>query len=328
MKIGNIKIENNVFLAPLAGITDMAFRILCKQKGAGLVYSEMVSCKGMYYGDKKTNKLLEISEIERPIAVQIFGSDPDIMSNVVYDKLNKREDIDIIDINMGCPVPKIVKNGDGSALLKKPKLIKKIVEALVKVSEKPITVKIRIGWDNDNINAVEISKLVEQAGASAITVHGRTREQYYSGKANWDVIKSVKDKVKIPVIGNGDIFTPEDAKTMIDYTKCDAVMIGRGSRGNPWIFERTIGLLKDDKSILAPSNEERINMAIKHLELLCSIKREDIAVREMRKHIGWYTKGMKNSAEIRGKINTFVEKEYMVKELINYLNFIDNTKSY
>ncbi|WDV45501.1 tRNA dihydrouridine synthase DusB [Clostridiaceae bacterium M8S5] len=321
MKIGNIEITNNVFLAPLAGITDMPFRILCKEQGAGLVYSEMVSCKGMYYNDKKTEELLITNDKERPIAAQIFGSDPKIMSEIVYTKLNKREDIDIIDVNMGCPVPKVVKNGDGSALLKKPEQIKDIVKSLVDVSSKPITVKIRTGWDANSINAVEVAKTIEQAGASAVAVHGRTREQFYSGTANWDIIKEVKKAVSIPVIGNGDIFEPQDALRMINQTNCDAVMIGRGCRGNPWIFSRILALFRGEH-LPQPTDGEKIDMAIRHLRLLCTVKREDIAVKEMRKHIGWYTKGMKNSAELRGKINTYNNKDDMIKALRVFLEGI------
>lgn len=321
MKIGNIETNNNVFLAPLAGITDVAFRILCKEQGAGLVCSEMVSCKGMYYNDKKTESLLKVDDREGPIAVQIFGSDPDIMSNVVYNKLNKRDDIDIIDINMGCPVPKVVKNGDGSALMKKPKLVSKIVKSLVKVSNKPITVKIRTGWDENSINAVEIAKIAEDAGAAVVAVHGRTRSQMYTGKADWNIIKQVKNSVSIPVVGNGDIFEPSDAKLMMDKTGCDAVLIARGSRGNPWIFKQTIALFSGEE-IQVISDVEKLDTAIRHLELLCSTKREDIAVKEMRKHIGWYTKGMKNSAELRGRINTYSHKDDMIHAIEEFMHKI------
>lgn len=320
MKIGNIRLDNNVFLAPMAGITDMAFRVICKEMGAGLVYSEMVSSRGLYYKDRKTKELMVVHPKERPISLQIFGSEPDIMAQIVYDYLNNMDNIDIIDINMGCPTPKIVKNGDGSVLLKNPKLVGEIVNNVVKVSNKPVTVKIRTGWDEKSINAVEIAKIVEGNGADAITVHGRTREQFYSGKANRDIIREVKQNVSIPVIGNGDIFTPEDGKKMLEYTGCDAIMIGRGARGNPWIFKRTVALLRDNESLPLPTENEKVNMAIRHLELLTELKGEVIAVKEMRKHIGWYTKGLKNATEIRRKINGIDTKEKLVEELYSYLD--------
>lgn len=323
MKIGNVVLENNVVLAPMAGITDTAFRQICKEYGAGLVYSEMVSCKGMYYNDKKTEELLEIDDIERPIAVQIFGSDPEIMKSVVYNTINSRDNIDILDINMGCPAPKIVKNGDGSALMKDPKLIEKIVRAVVEVSNKPITVKIRKGWDEENINAIEVAKIIENSGAAAIAIHGRTREEFYSGNADWDIIKKVKENISIPVIGNGDIFYGEDAKRMIEYTKCDAVMIGRGCRGNPWIFNNTVNLLNNNEILEEPTDIMKIEMCIKHLELLCKFKRKDIAVKEMRKHIGWYVKGMKNSTDIRVKVNKINNKNELEEVLLEYLNSIE-----
>lgn len=324
MKIGDIKLDNNVFLAPMAGISDLSFRIICKEMGAGLVYTEMVSCKGLYYNDEKTESLMVVSEKERPTALQIFGSEPDIMSRVVYDKINKRKDIDIIDINMGCPAPKIVKNGDGSALMKKPNLVREIVSSVVKVSQKPVTIKIRMGWDDDNINAAEIAKIGEDAGADAVTVHGRTREQFYSGKANWDIIKKVKESVLIPVIGNGDIFTPQDGKDMLDYTGCDGIMIGRGCRGNPWIFKRTVELINHSKVPQAPKDKEKILMAMKHLEMMTRTKREDIAIREMRKHIAWYIKGMKYSADMRNKINTITDKNELEDVLIKYVEKVQD----
>lgn len=318
MKIGKIELKNNIFLAPMAGITDMAFRLLCKEQGAGLLYTEMVSCKGLYYKDKKTDKLLEINENERPVAAQIFGSDPEIMKETVHKILNDNDDIDIIDINMGCPAPKIVKNGDGSALLKKPELIEKIVKNIVDVSNKPVTVKIRKGWDDNSINAVEVAKVVENSGADAIAVHGRTREQFYSGIADWDIIKEVKENVSIPVIGNGDIFTVEDGKNMFDYTGCDGIMIGRGARGNPWLFKDIIGYIYDKKLPTPRSDEEKIEMCIRHLEVLTKIKREDIAVKEMRKHAGWYIKGMKNSTLVRGSINKVNTKDEFISLLREY----------
>lgn len=322
MKIGNVITDNNIFLAPMAGVTDVVFRGICKEMGAGLIFTEMVSAKALYYKDKKTEKLMLINEKERPTAVQIFGSDPDIMAKIVKDNLNNREDIDIIDINMGCPAPKIVKNGDGSALMKTPKLVGDIVSSVVKVSKKPITVKIRKGWNEDNINAIEIAKIAEESGAQILTIHGRTREQFYSGVADWNIIKDVKDNLSIPVIGNGDVFTPEDGKKMMTYTGCDGIMIGRGCRGNPWIFKRTEKLLKTGKTSPEPTDKEKIEMAIKHLELMCNYKKEVIAVKEMRKHIAWYIKGMKYSAEMRNEINRLSEKEEMKEALYSYIESI------
>ncbi|MBS4535699.1 tRNA dihydrouridine synthase DusB [Clostridium sp. D2Q-14] len=323
MKIGNITLENNVFLAPMAGVTDLSFRLLCKEQHVGLLYTEMVSAKGLYYGDRKTEELMKIEEEERPVSLQIFGSDADIMSNVVKNKLNHREDIDIIDINMGCPTPKIVKNGDGSALLKKPQLIKEIVSKIVSVSNKPVTVKIRTGWDENDINAVEIGKIIEESGATLLAIHGRTREQFYSGEANWDIIRDVKKAIDIPVIGNGDVFTPEYAKRMIEYTNCDGVMIGRGARGNPWLFSRTVKLLNEGILLPEPIDEEKINMCIRHLNLLCKYKGESIAVKEIRKHIGWYIKGMHNSSFIRGELNSMDSKVKIINLLKEYINSIN-----
>src|SRR5699024_4302836 len=299
---GNVEIDNPIFLAPMAGITDGAFRILCREMGAGLVVTEMVSGKGLYYNDEKTQSLTKINLRERQVALQIFGSEPLIMSKVVEKYVNPREDIDILDINMGCPAPKIVKNGDGSALLKSPSLVKKIVKEIVKVSTKPVTVKIRTGWDSSSINALEISKILEAEGVSAITIHGRTREMFYTGDADWEIIKEVKDHVNIPVIGNGDLFTSEDVYNIFKYTGCDGIAIGRGSRGNPWIFKESIDLLKGE-TVSYPTKEEKLNMIIKHLDLISCIKGEKIGVKEMRKHIAWYVKGMENSASFKNEIN-------------------------
>ncbi len=325
MRIGDIITKNNVFLAPMAGITDKAFRTICKKNGAGLVFTEMVSCKGLYHGSKKTEKMLDISEKERPTVVQVFGSDPNIMAFIVEKYLNDNKNIDIIDINMGCPAPKVVKNGYGSALLKNPDLVKRIVRALVEKSKKPITVKIRSGWNYDNINAVKIGKIVQNEGARAITIHGRTREQFYSGKADWNIIRELKENVQIPVIGNGDIIEPKDALQMVEQTGCDAVMIARGSRGNPWIFNRTARLLKNNKIEPEPSYEDKIKMCIYHLDLLTELKGEKIAVKEMRKHVGWYIKGMKNSSSIRAEINTLDCREEMKKKLLGYLYILKST---
>lgn len=233
LKIGDVNLNGNVFLAPMAGVTDLPFRMICKDMGASLVYTEMISCKGLYYKDEKTKELTSVDERERPIAVQIFGSEPSIMRQVVSEYLNDRDDIDIIDINMGCPAPKIVRGGEGSALMKSPNLIRQIIKEIVDVSKKPVTIKIRKGWDDSNINAVEIAKIGEEEGISAITIHGRTRSMFYSGEADWDIIKEIKEVVSIPVIGNGDIFTVKDGMRMLEYTNCDAIMIGRGARGNP-----------------------------------------------------------------------------------------------
>ncbi|WP_317366813.1 tRNA dihydrouridine synthase DusB [uncultured Tyzzerella sp.] len=314
MKIGNFEPQNNVFLAPMAGVTDVVFRTLCKEQGCGLTYSEMVSAKGIMYDNDNTKKLLEIDKSEGKVAVQLFGSDPDVLSDMAK-KLDSNEDIGFFDINMGCPAPKIVKNGDGSALMKNPKLIGKIVKAVSSSTSKPLTIKIRKGYDDDCVNAVEIAKIVEENGGAGLAIHGRTREQFYSGNADWDIIKKVKENVSIPIIGNGDITSPEKAKEILEYTGCDAIMIGREAQGNPWIFKRVVHYLKTGEIISNPSINEKIDVAIKHLHMLIQCKGEYIAIREMRKHLGWYIKGMPKSSEMRVIING-VEKPEKMEELL------------
>ena len=318
MKIGNIETKNNVFLAPMAGVTDLVFRVICKEMDCGMVYSEMVSAKGVQHNNKNTKELLKVDERERPVAMQMFGSDPEIMAEMAR-KLNEYEDIDILDINMGCPAPKIVKNGEGSALTLNPKLVEEIISAVSKASEKPVTVKFRKGFDDQHLNALEIGRIAEESGAKAVTIHGRTREQYYAGKADWDIIKALKEEIKtIPVIGNGDIFTPEDAKKMLEYTGCDAVMIGRGSQGNPFIFKRTVEYLENGVLLPEPTWEDRLDIAEKHMDMLADYKGEVIGIREMRKHLGWYIKGLPHSAEMRVKINATSGRENM-RDVLNYM---------
>ncbi len=302
MKIGNIEIPNNVFLAPMAGVTDKPYRMICKEYGAGLTVSEMVSAKGMAHRNANTKALLDTDKAERPVAVQMFGSEPDIMAKMALE-LNSYEDIDIVDINMGCPVPKVVKNGEGSALMLRPELVADIVAAVSEVSDKPVTVKIRKGFDDEHINAPEIAAIAEKNGAAAIAVHGRTREQYYSGKADWEIIKRVKQAVSIPVIGNGDVTDAVTAKQMLDTTGCDAVMIGRAAQGDPFIFREVVHYLSTGEQLPPPTLGERISVMKKHIMLEAEIKGERVAVREMRKHIGWYTKGIRHGAKLRVQIN-------------------------
>lgn len=314
MQIGNVSINGNVILAPMAGVTDLPFRLLCKEQGVDLIYTEMVSAKGIKYNNKNSNILLEFNKKERPVSLQLFGSDPDIMTETAK-KIEDKE-FDIFDINMGCPVPKIVNNGEGSALMKNPILIYKIIKKMTSSVKKPVTVKIRKGFNT--INAIEVAKVIEEAGASAIAIHGRTREQYYSGKADWDIIKAVKEEIKIPVIGNGDIFTPIDAKNMLDYTKCDGIMIGRGAKGNPWIFSQIKHYLRTGKLLEKPSIDELIQMIIRHAKLQVDFKGEYLGVREMRKHTAWYTTGYPNSAKLRVKVNEIETIDELIKTLYEY----------
>jgi tRNA-dihydrouridine synthase B len=318
MYIGNVKLDNNVFLAPMAGVTDMPFRILCKEQGCGLVYTEMVSAKGIHYNDERSNKLAEVNEAEKPASVQIFGSEPVVMAEIA-EKLNQ-SDADIIDINMGCPTPKITKNGEGSALVLNPNLAGKIISAVSKATNKPVTVKIRKGWDESNVNAVEIAKIAEDNGAKAIAIHGRTREQFYSGISDWDIISSVKEAVSIPVIGNGDVFSPEDAREMLIKTNCDAVMIGRGAQGNPWVFKRVLHYLDTGELLPLPSRDDKLKMIIRHMDMLIDQKGEQGGVREMRKHIAWYIKGMRNSTYVKQEVFRLASRDEIVQVLEHFFS--------
>lgn len=301
LKIGNVELPNNLVLAPMAGVTDLPFRQLCKEQGCGLLYTEMVSAKAILYNNRNTKALLEVREAERPVALQLFGSDPQILSEMAA----RVEDgpYDFIDLNMGCPVPKVVNNGEGSALMKQPELVEAILKAMVKRLKKPVTIKIRKGFHDAWVNAVEIARIAEACGVAAVAVHGRTREQYYSGQADWEIIRQVKAAVAIPVIGNGDVFTPEDAGRMLNETGCDGVMIGRGVRGNPWLFGRTRTYLETGVVPEPPGTEEICAMILKHAQMQMELKGELHGMKEMRKHIAWYTSGLPHSAAIRRACN-------------------------
>ncbi len=316
LKIGDVTLDNPLILAPMAGVTDLPFRLLCKEQGAGLLCMEMISAKAIYYRNRNTEALLSINEREAPVSLQLFGSDPEIISEMA--KRIEERPFSILDINMGCPVPKVVGNGEGSALMKNPALVEAIVSKTVRAIQKPVTVKIRKGFDETHVNAVEIAKIAEGCGAAAVAVHGRTREQYYQGKADWDIIRQVKEAVKIPVIGNGDVVSAERALAMQRETGCDGVMIGRGAQGNPWIFGQILHYMETGEKKDSPSSQEVKEMILRHAGLLAEHKGTYTGVREMRKHVAWYTAGFPHSAKLRAKVNE-VESLEQLEDLIQEL---------
>lgn len=318
LKIGSVTLPNNLILAPMAGVTDLPFRLLCKEQGAGLLCMEMVSAKAILYKNRNTESLLEIDPRENPVSLQLFGSDPEIISKIAH-QIEDRP-FDILDLNMGCPVPKIVNNGEGSALMKNPKLAGEIIRETVKAIDKPVTVKIRKGFDDEHINAVEMAKIAEDAGAAAVAVHGRTREQFYSGRADWDIIRQVKEAVSIPVIGNGDLLTAEDVIAMEAQTGCDGFMIARGAQGNPWIFRQILHYFETGEHLAKPTLEEVTQMILRHARMMLEFKGEYIGIREIRKHAAWYTAGYPNSARLRVAINNVESFEALEELLINNLD--------
>lgn len=319
LQIGNVTLENNLILAPMAGVTDLPFRLLCKEQGAGLLCMEMVSAKAILYKNKNTEELLTIDPRENPVSLQLFGSDPDIMSEIA--KQIEERPFDILDINMGCPVPKVVNNGDGSALMKNPVLAGQIIEKTARAIKKPVTVKIRKGFDENSINAVEMAHIAQESGAAAVAVHGRTREQYYSGNADWDIIRQVKEAVSIPVIGNGDIKTAEDVIAMERQTGCDGFMIARGAEGNPWIFRQILHYFETGEHLAKPSFKEVTDMLLRHARMQLEFKGEYTGIREIRKHAAWYTAGYRNSSKLRGRINeveSFADLQALFEEVLSY----------
>lgn len=319
LQIGNVTLENNLILAPMAGVSDLPFRLLCREQGAGLVCMEMVSAKAILYKNRNTEELLTIDPKEHPVSLQLFGSDPDIISEIA--KQIEERPFDILDLNMGCPVPKVVNNGDGSALMKNPRLAGEIIEKTARAIKKPLTVKIRKGFDDAHVNAVELAHIAQESGAAAVAVHGRTREQYYAGHADWDIIRQVKEAVSIPVIGNGDIRTPEDVAAMAEQTGCDGYMIARGAEGNPWIFRQILHYFETGEHLARPDFSEVTEMLLRHAKMQIDCKGDYTGIREIRKHAAWYTAGYRNSSKLRGRINeveNYEQLEALFREMESY----------
>ncbi len=319
LQIGNVTLENNLILAPMAGVSDLPFRLLCREQGAGLVCLEMVSAKAILYKNRNTEELLTIDPKEHPVSLQLFGSDPDIISEIA--KQIEERPFDILDLNMGCPVPKVVNNGDGSALMKNPRLAGEIIEKTARAIKKPLTVKIRKGFDDAHVNAVELAHIAQESGAAAVAVHGRTREQYYAGHADWDIIRQVKEAVSIPVIGNGDIRTPEDVAAMAEQTGCDGYMIARGAEGNPWIFRQILHYFETGEHLSRPDFSEVTEMLLRHAKMQIDCKGDYTGIREIRKHAAWYTAGYRNSSKLRGRINeveNYEQLEALFREVESY----------